>query len=459
MRPLHDMVLQTELCRISTALYIIRRCGIMPSQVVEMQTDSVLVEPPTKRRKICKERLSEVTFADLASLRDRMENRPRGQKRLQEIFPLPLGGSSNTVFRVSSRDSQLSCTQMPLLRGGVAPTLGKWNFLTEGQARAVVARGENLAICGKPGVGKSYFVRSLNLENATLVGPTHVSTDNLGPGAVTFARFTLERIQNGSFINSSLVCDEISFLTVDNWRDLCKLSYGQNRLILCGDFDQFLPVHSTWAGSVVTKSAQFSDCFRDLAGGNMLVLTENHRSEPTLFNFISNMPSQLSAAVKEARDRFPRKAGEVTHNLVLSHKRRVLINAQMNVARHDSIFVKAPPPEMRRSNAPQDMHIYPELELIGCCARKGILHNGGRYVVKEIGQKVLLSCEGGEIPLTPAEVVRDLRLSHAITYHSSQGSTLKGRIRLWDADHPRFTRRHLYVGISRATDAALVELV
>ena len=191
----------------------------------------------------------------------------------------------------------------------------------------------------------------------------------------------------------------------------------------------------------------------------MLVLTEKHRSEPTLFNFISNMPSQLSAAVKEGRDRFPRKAGHVTHNLVLSHERRVLINAQMNVARHDSIFVKAPPPEMRRSNAPQDMHIYPGLELIGCCARKGILHNGGRYVVKEIGQKVLLSCESGEISLTPADLVRDLRLSHAITYHSSQGSTLKGRIRLWDADHPRFTRRYLYVGVSRATDAAFVEVV
>jgi hypothetical protein len=202
-----------------------------------------------------------------------------------------------------------------------------------------------------------------------------------------------------------------------------------------------------------------SDCFRDLAGGNMLVLTQNHRSEPTLFNFISNMPCQLSAAVKEARERFPRKAGEVQHNLVLSHKRRVLINAKMNVARHDSIFVKAPPPEPRLANHPQDMHLYPGLELIGCCSKKGILHNGGRYTIKEIGEKVLLSCEGGEISLTPLEVVRDLRLSHAITFHSSQGITLNGRIRLWDADHPRFSRRHLYVGISRATNAALVEVV
>ena len=387
-----------------------------------------------------------------------MESLPRGQQRLQELFPLPLGGSSNRVFRITSKDPRLSCTQFPL-RSGVAPREGRWNFLSEEEARVAVARGESLAIVGKPGVGKSHFVRSLNLENACFVGPTHVSANNLGPGALTFARFALERIHNGSFINSTLVCDEVSFLTVDNWNGLAKLSYGRNRFILCGDFEQFLPVHSTWAGSVVTKSAQFSDCFRDLAGGNMLVLTENHRSEPTLFNFISNMPFQLSTAVKEAREQFPRKAGEVQHNLCLSHKRRVLINAQMNVARPGSIFVTAPAPEPRRQNHPQSMHIYPGQELIGCCARKGILHNGGRYFVVSVEGFVKLSCEGGEISLTPAEVVRDLRLSHAMTYHSSQGSTLKGRIRLWDADHPRFTRRHLYVGISRATSAALVEVV
>jgi hypothetical protein len=433
---------------------------IMPSQIVEFQTDSILFEPPAKRRKICKQRLSEVTFADLASLRDSTESIPRGQKRLQEFLPLPFGGTARPIFRVSSKDPQLSCTQLPLLRSGIAPTVGKWRFLTEDQARAAVARGESLACVGKPGVGKSHFIRSLNLENATYVGPTHISTNNLGPGALTLARFTLERIQNGSFTNNTLVVDEISFLTAENWRDLCRLSFGRNRFILTGDWDQFLPVHSTWAGSIVTKSAQFSDCFRDLAGGNLLVLTENHRSEPTLFNFISNMPLQLSAAVKEARERFPRKAGEVQHNLVLSHTRRVEINAKMNVARHDSLFVRATlPPEPRRANHGQDMHIYPGLELIGCCARKGILHNGGRYIVKEIGEKILLSCEGGDLSLTQVEVVRDLRLSHAITYHSSQGSTLEGRIRLWDADHPRFTRRHLYVGISRATNNALVEVV
>jgi hypothetical protein len=60
--------------------------------------------------------------------------------------------------------------------------------------------------------------------------------------------------------------------------------------------------------------------------------------------------------------------------------------------------------------------------------------------------------------LTRAECVRSLRLASALTYASCQGLTLKGRVRL-ETDSPNMTLRHLYVGISRATAADLVEVV
>ena len=192
----------------------------------------------------------------------------------------------------------------------------------------------------------------------------------------------------------------------------------------------------------------------------MLILRENHRSEPTLFDFISTLPPQLPDAIAAARQRFPPQAREPEHNLCLSHRRRCEINARLNCPRPGSVFVKAPPPEARRANHPQDMHLYAGLELLGCCAKKGILHNGGRYIVEDVSEKVRLSSKDGEeLCLTKEEVVRDLRLSHAQTYHSAQGSTLEGRVRLWDCDHPRFTSRHLYVGVSRATSGALVEVM
>ena len=51
-----------------------------------------------------------------------------------------------------------------------------------------------------------------------------------------------------------------------------------------------------------------------------------------------------------------------------------------------------------------------------------------------------------------------LRLAYALTYASCQGLTLEGRVRLWDTDSPHFTRRHLFVALSRATGAEYVDI-
>ena len=52
-----------------------------------------------------------------------------------------------------------------------------------------------------------------------------------------------------------------------------------------------------------------------------------------------------------------------------------------------------------------------------------------------------------------------LRLSFAQTYASCQGSEFGGSLRLHDTAHPHFTRRHLFVGLSRARAADLVSVV
>jgi hypothetical protein len=45
-----------------------------------------------------------------------------------------------------------------------------------------------------------------------------------------------------------------------------------------------------------------------------------------------------------------------------------------------------------------------------------------------------------------------------LTYASCQGLTLPGRLRL-ETGSPNMTLRHLYVGVSRATAADLVEVI
>ena len=64
----------------------------------------------------------------------------------------------------------------------------------------------------------------------------------------------------------------------------------------------------------------------------------------------------------------------------------------------------------------------------------------------------------GGLKLSHQDAVRSLRLPYALTYASCQALTLKGVVRL-ETDSTNMTLRHLYVGISRATAAELVEVL
>ena len=49
-------------------------------------------------------------------------------------------------------------------------------------------------------------------------------------------------------------------------------------------------------------------------------------------------------------------------------------------------------------------------------------------------------------------------LSFAQTYASCQGTDFEGKLRLHDTTHKFFTRRHLFVGLSRATESGAVDV-
>ena len=64
--------------------------------------------------------------------------------------------------------------------------------------------------------------------------------------------------------------------------------------------------------------------------------------------------------------------------------------------------------------------------------------------------------EGG-IKLPLKFVARNMRLVHALTIQSSQGRTLPGPVEIISS-HKRFTRKHLMICLSRATEASLVQV-
>ena len=78
------------------------------------------------------------------------------------------------------------------------------------------------------------------------------------------------------------------------------------------------------------------------------------------------------------------------------------------------------------------------------------------YEVEEVTEDAV-RLTNGQV-LTYEQAVQSLRLCYALTYASCQGLTLPGVVRL-DTKSEHFTLKHLYVGLSRATAADLVEVL
>ena len=101
------------------------------------------------------------------------------------------------------------------------------------------------------------------------------------------------------------------------------------------------------------------------------------------------------------------------------------------------------------------MLLWPGLQLLGC---GGLVKNQVLYTIQKIeGQELWL--EGLQKPLSFAQVKSCLRLSFSQTYASVQGTEYSEALRLHDCGHRMFTRKHLFVGLSRSRSSALVSLV
>ena len=133
------------------------------------------------------------------------------------------------------------------------------------------------------------------------------------------------------------------------------------------------------------------------------------------------------------------------------------------MARSNAIFVPANPDNNSEANQPQDMLIHKGIALIAKCKGNAKhIKNGVRYRVKEITEEeenkhnfemIAVADDNREIGesfyKTPQELGKEMRLSYAITYFSSQARTINGPLRLAQTSSKNFTLRHLIVGLGR----------
>ncbi len=253
------------------------------------------------------------------------------------------------------------------------------------------------------------------------------------------------------------------------WCEVAKLLHRGCQYILLGDFKQFGAICPTWSTHPLPPDAlQKSDLLHELADGNRIELTINRRSDETIFNFIRSLhidesdEMSLPAALADAKVLFPATRQRADYTLVMSHKRRIELNARQNQADHearvargenDAVEIKVTTKHQLDNNRPQNMWIWRGQRLVGAGNR---VPKGCFVTVESVDEDKIVLDTG--LVLTHQHCSTSLRLCHALTFASSQGLTLRGRVRL-ESKSGHLTSRHLYVGISRATRSDLVEVV
>jgi hypothetical protein len=384
------------------------------------------------------------------------------------------------VEKLATMDPLADAPRPPPVADAEAPELvGPWmNTLDPSPQQLADAVHEHTGalLIGCGGTGKTWLAReAIEILRAQgysvrVVAFTHLAAQNIG--GQTIHSF----LHDCPSFKGVLVVEEGSLVPVNLWGELAKYVHCGARFLVLGDFrGQFMPAHNAWKGTELTVDVEESPFLRRLCGCRRFELTVNRRSDSELFDFYAPIcrggareHEPLSSLLQDARERFPVRGSDldVRWHLTLSNRARVELNRRIN--EHEARqyakdvgetaeFLPGPPD----SELQQGFHIFPGLRLVGSKTEEGV-KNGVFYtvLVPREQNKTVLQTSGAEetVRIHTNKLTAHVRPAAALTYFGSQGRTLDGTVKLHNTHSAFFTRRHLVVGVGRATGAHLVQV-
>jgi len=367
----------------------------------------------------------------------------------------------------------------------------------EEMAEAIVKNSGGY-VCGRGGTGKSWLITRLveKFEADGFVGWKTIKGKRVKRSRVHVCAFThvaagnveghtvLHELHRSGRKGHVVIVDEASMIPLSMWSALLNLKLTGNIIVALGDMDgQFTAIADQ---HLDLEGLDRSDFMHDLCNGLRVTMSKYRRGDDEgHFRFVGSIyPAlgiDLHAAIDLARDRYP-AAGALFFGttLVISHRYRVRVNARVNVAlaREGSVLVVAGKSE-HGANLPQDMWVWEGIVLMAVCSsNEQHLKNGLRYRVvaiedaenstedephyvfelARVGDDNEFAAGTKSFTLDEKELGSKLRLTHAVTYFSSQARTVKGRLRLSQTSNRLFTIRHLIVGLGRAPAGSAVQV-
>ena len=302
-------------------------------------------------------------------------------------------------------------------------------------------------------------------KKVDIISKTH--TASARAGGVTADHYVRRYVLHGLCVADVIWVDELFQLETALWAQLQKLKGRQ--WILSGDQFQFPALFDQWKGTAVNEGALLNSRMLWELTGNRLSLTACMRSERQLFDFFSSLipggsryELPMPEVLAQAKAAFSFE-GPARHNLCISHRKRIRLNAEINklfLPETGWKHLKAKPARGQLCAA-QSMFIWPGIELLGCSRSGRKIRNNVVYTVESLeDDHALLRAETGDQFTLSYEAVADLlRLSFARTYASIQGTEFEsGRVRLHDTANKHFSKRHLFVAISRCRRAEDIDI-
>ena len=458
--PLYQWVTRQKVIELNTMWPIHAFCLDMERLRISQITD-IAIKLGTPRKSICEYRTDSVFISEV-----------KLQKHFAEMKAEDLGCKGGKLFHVER------CPPKEIV-GAFDPTSEceepnlkmDWNVIVErgddvyAKAREIVVQNQQyLFVNGPGGVGKSTLVKQLVAElregghNVKTTALTHVAARVIEGQTIQSVFF--RHVINGSS-HGCLVIDEVSCLTISVLNFISSLLLADVKFILLGDFFQLPAVCDYWAGELVDNNGfQHSRLSWELSDGNVLQLTKCRRSADHLFNFVVGLYPNgtlgkiaLHEQVALAKRVFPKQTGNARWNLVISHSKRKAINALCFHALKNG--------EMKNVVLAHELvnSVFVGCAIIGSTTDKFVT-NGCFYEVISFTEThvTLQDIESMDMVDVPLEKMKHVRLGYAVTMASVQGRTLRGRTRIFDTDHPRFTTRHLAMCIGRVTKASDLDI-
>ena len=379
----------------------------------------------------------------------------------EEDVPLAPGFGAWSDGRFKFRRKWQVISEEPGLGRGPNDT-----FQEETARHIVENRGGYVA--GRGGTGKSYMLKILKrlFQEAgfivDIVSTTHVQAANIDGG--TIRHFLHANARSKRHV---IIVDESSMVSLRLWAALAMMQFTGSYFVVLGDIAGQLPPIQDGHRLEYWRHIEVSGFMHGLCRGLRVELNKFRRFEDGVpgdfghFEFVGSIyPDKVSfeEALARARALYPDPGGVFNGTtLVATNTRRITINADVNrrLAPPGARFVKAEP-NPKAPSQPQDAYLWPGLILASATTDRHHLKNGLRYRIVEVGETTTLQrvndeglAKGEPFQMPEAEVVRDLRLQHAITYDSSQARTIYGPLRLTQTNHRHFSHRRLIVGLGR----------